>query len=162
MNFCIHNALRVGYKWWPWLPFSWNWFTSDKNIWMLILHQFHFQFVFGYQLKTARCSSKITNESIVIHGDKSNCAWNIQLKYLRRMANICLFQMMFSQWRPAQIIFAFPKNFFCKGSQHYAHKISRSTDQPFTFFAIFLAISWTNIGSTVFLYFFTFYNFWLP
>ena len=123
---------------------------------MLILHQFHFQFVFGYQLKTARCSSKITNESIVIHGDKSNCAWNIQLKYLRRMANICLFQMMFSQWRPAQIIFAFPKNFFCKGSKHYAHKISRSTDQPFKFFAIFLFISWTNIGRTVFLYFLLF------
>ena len=123
---------------------------------MLIFYQFHFQFVFGYQLKTARCSSKITNESIVIHGDKSNCAWNIQLKYLRRMANICLFQMTFSQWRPAQIIFAFPKNFFCKGSQHYAHKISRSTDQPFKLFAIFLVISWTNTGSTVFLYFLIF------
>ena len=73
-----------------------------------------------------------------------------------RMANICLFQMAFSQWRPAQIIFAFPKNFFCKGSQHYAHKISRSTDQPFKLFAIFLVISWTNIGRTVFLYFLLF------
>ena len=33
-------------------------------------YQFHFQFVFGYQLKTARCSSKIANESIAIHGEE--------------------------------------------------------------------------------------------
>ena len=89
-------------------------------------YQFHFQFVFGYQLKTARCSSKIANESIVIHGDELNCAWNIQFKSVKiletwsekqlRMANIYLFQMAFSQWRPAQIIFAYSKNLLCKGS----------------------------------------------
>ena len=45
-----------------------------QNIWMLVLYQFHFQFVFGYQLKTARCSSKIAKEPIVIHGDELNRA----------------------------------------------------------------------------------------
>ena len=84
VNFCTHNALS------PWrngnLKVGSHFPETDlfpAKYLMLILHQFHSQFVFGYQLKTARCSSKITNESIVIHGDEPNCAWNIQLKYLR-------------------------------------------------------------------------------
>ena len=36
---------------------------------MLAPYQFHFQFVFGYELKTAGCSSKITKESVVIQSD---------------------------------------------------------------------------------------------
>ena len=35
----------------------------------LVLYQFQFQFIFGYELKTARYSSKIAKEPVVIHAD---------------------------------------------------------------------------------------------
>ena len=45
-------------KWWPWLPFSQARIISDENIWMYSPLQFHFQYIFGYELKTVICSSK--------------------------------------------------------------------------------------------------------
>ena len=53
-------------KWWPWLPFSQARIISDKNIWMLSPLQFHFQSIFGYELKTVFCSSWIAKESVAI------------------------------------------------------------------------------------------------
>ena len=49
--------LRILPKWWPWLSFSHGRIISDRNIWMLSPLQFHFQFIFGYELKTVFCSS---------------------------------------------------------------------------------------------------------
>ena len=40
-----------------------------KNMWMLAPYQFHFQFILGYELKTAGCSSKIAKEPVVIQAD---------------------------------------------------------------------------------------------
>ena len=42
---------------------------SDENIWMLSPLQFHFQFIFGYELKTVVCSIQIAKESVVIQTD---------------------------------------------------------------------------------------------
>ena len=44
-------------KLWPWLPFSPARIISD--IWIFSAFQFHFQFMFGYELKTVFCSSRI-------------------------------------------------------------------------------------------------------
>jgi len=56
-------------KIWPWLPFSQARIISDENIWILSPFQFHFQFIFGYELKTVCCSSKIDKESVAIQTD---------------------------------------------------------------------------------------------
>ena len=53
-------------KWWPWLPFYQARIISDENIWMLSPLQFHFQFLFGDELKTVSCSSQIAKESVAI------------------------------------------------------------------------------------------------
>ena len=58
--------LRILLKWGPWLPFSQVSIISDRNIWMLSPLQFHFQFEFGYELKTVFCSSWIPRESVAI------------------------------------------------------------------------------------------------
>ena len=58
--------LRILPKWGPWLPFSQDRIISDVNIWMIYPLQFHFQFKFGYELKTVFCSSWITKESVAI------------------------------------------------------------------------------------------------
>ena len=39
---------------------------SDENIWILSPLQFHFQFLFGDELKTVSCSSQIAKESVAI------------------------------------------------------------------------------------------------
>ena len=54
--------LRVLPKLGPWLPFSQARIISDENI----LMQFHFQFIFGYELKTVFCSSWIAKRSIAM------------------------------------------------------------------------------------------------
>ena len=41
-----------------------------QNIWMFAHQQFPFQFIFGYEMKTAFCSSKITKESVAIQADR--------------------------------------------------------------------------------------------
>ena len=53
-------------KWGPCLPFSQATIISDENIWMISPLQFHFQFKFGYKLKTVFCSSWIAKESVAI------------------------------------------------------------------------------------------------
>ena len=58
--------LRILPKWGPWLPFSQARIISDENIWMISPLQFHFQFKFGYELKTVFCSSWIAKESVAI------------------------------------------------------------------------------------------------
>ena len=67
---CVKPFRNLGIKnfpkWWPWLPFSQAGFISDKNIWMLSPLQFHFQSIFGYELKTVFCSSWIAKESVAI------------------------------------------------------------------------------------------------
>ena len=65
---CINTALwrkllrklelRIWPKLWPWLPFSQARIISDENIWMLPPFQFHFQFIYEYELKTVFCSSR--------------------------------------------------------------------------------------------------------
>jgi hypothetical protein len=37
---------------------------------MFAHQQFPFQFIFGYEMKTAFCSSKITKESVAIQADR--------------------------------------------------------------------------------------------
>ena len=58
--------LRILPKWGPWLPFYQARIVSDENIWMISPLQFHFQFKFGYELKTVFCSSWIAKESVAI------------------------------------------------------------------------------------------------
>ena len=48
----------------PWLPFYRARIISDANIWMLFPLQFHFQFLFGDELKTVSCYSQIAKESV--------------------------------------------------------------------------------------------------
>ena len=55
--------LRILPKLWPWLSFSLARVISDKNIWMFSPLQFHFQFMFGYELKAV----EIAKESVAIH-----------------------------------------------------------------------------------------------
>ena len=50
--------LRIWPKLWPWLPFSQARIISDENIWMFSPLQFHFQFIYGYELKKVFCSSR--------------------------------------------------------------------------------------------------------
>ena len=50
--------LRIWPKLWPWLPFSQVRTISDENIWMLPPFQFHFQFIYEYELRTVFCSSR--------------------------------------------------------------------------------------------------------
>ena len=61
--------LRMCWKIWPWLPLSKAKIILDEDIWMFSPFQFYFQFIFGYELKTACCSSKIAKESIAILAD---------------------------------------------------------------------------------------------
>ena len=69
----LTNALCVKPCWnleikklWLWLPFSQARIISDENIWTFSPFQFLFQFIFGYELKTVCCSSKIAKESVAI------------------------------------------------------------------------------------------------
>ena len=51
------------------VPFSRARIISDENIWMLSPLQFHFQFLFGDELKTVSCRSQIAKESVAIQRD---------------------------------------------------------------------------------------------
>ena len=53
-------------KLWPWLLFSPARIISDRNIWMFSAFQFHFQFLFKYELKAIFCSSGICQKSVAI------------------------------------------------------------------------------------------------
>ena len=61
--------LRICWKIWSWAPFSQAKIILDEDIWMFSPFQFYFQFIFGYELKTACCSSKITKASVAIQAD---------------------------------------------------------------------------------------------
>ena len=64
-------------------------------------------------------------------GLKNNYAWQIFVYFKCRFHNEGLLRQ-----------FSYFLDFFCSGSKLYAHKISRLSDQPFMFFAIFLVILW--------------------
>ena len=116
-------------KWWPWLPFFQAIIISDENIWRLSPLQFHFQFEFGYELKTVFCSSWIAKESVAIQRGCGKdvikierTSWTLHLKteskYLfcqyrvgKYLGNICIFQTWNSQWRAAAINLLFSSFF---------------------------------------------------
>ena len=67
-------------KKWPWLPFSQARIISDKNIWMLSPLQFHFQSIFGYELKTVENShlQQLNCQRISCNSNRlrQGCVWN--------------------------------------------------------------------------------------
>ena len=67
----FHYAAIVRFP--PPPPFSCNSIISDRKIWRLTATQFHFWFIFGYELNTAYCSSKIYKKSFAIQvGGRQN------------------------------------------------------------------------------------------
>ena len=120
--------LRMLPKWGPLLPFSQARIISDENIWMLSPLQFHFQFLFGDELKTVSCSSQIAKESVAIQtgcrkdvNKFEGTSWpeplKIESKYFwwsrlwKYLENICIFQMSNSQWTAAAINLLFSSFF---------------------------------------------------
>ena len=51
-------------KGWPWLPFSQARIISDENIWMFSPFQFHFQSIFGYELKKSAVAVKLPKNQL--------------------------------------------------------------------------------------------------
>ena len=103
---------------------------SDENIWRLSPLQFHFQFEFGYELKTVFCSSWIAKESVAIQRGCGKdvikierTSWTLHLKteskYLfcqyrvgKYLGNICIFQTWNSQWILTFEIYKYFPNIF--------------------------------------------------
>ena len=138
-----------------------------QNIWCSFFISFTSNFYLGTSWKQPYAAVKLPMNLLQFMG-KSRNAHGISVKIFETwsekqlsMANICLFQITFSQWRPAQIIFAFSKTSSAKG----LIKILRFTDQPFTFFANFFCNFLSHFINkhwphSIFV-FFNFYNFWL-